>query len=465
MRVIFVEKIEIMELELGKNDRKRSIHKYSNRTWVLENKHHSAVVSFSRGKYEGQFGTGKLESVAINGSNRVEVMGWGAMNNLPMARQSLVIENNIVPQIMRTTRNLLIGSGLMLVDAEHLMGTRVLNDLPIPTAAEDFFEFNDFEDVVLPQLARDLIFNATFMPEFVRFNKQERIRSVEAKECAHIRSAKKDSRGKAKSWYWNGAWGKPNLMKDFTTTEIPIWDKSPNQPRFGMLMGDRMFHDDYYNIPVWEGSRDWIELSNLIPVFHIANLNNGFTPRWHIQFPDDYFVDARKYPNIDALNDEEYEAFLKETEGLRLKFLERINDVLAGAENAGNVLWTEYSMNEALNIEVPGIKITALKAELNHDAFMKLFDATNTANISSHGLPPVIASIQTAGRLSAGAEIRNSLLLHLIVNTPYYRKMLLKVVNFIHKTNGWGKGTWAFRDVEITKLDDNKSGQSDGSVQ
>lgn len=442
--------------------KRRAIHKLANRTWVVENSKNTAVVSFSRGKYEGKFGTGQLETVKTNGTNLVQIMGWGANNDLPSVRQSLVIENNIVPQIMRTTRNLLVGGGLMLVREDHSTGVRVLNEIPRPAAATDFFEFCDFEDEVLPQLARDLIFNATFMPEFVRFNKQERIRSIEAKECAHIRSAKKDSRGKVKSWWWNGAWAKPNLRGEFQTIEIPIWDKSPNQPRFGMLCGDRMFHDDYYNLPVWEGSRDWIELSNLIPIFHIANINNGFAPRWHIQFPDDYFIDSRKYPNIDALDDVEYEAFLVETESLRLKFLERINEVLAGAENAGNVLWTEYSINEALNKEMPGIKITALKPELNHEAFMKLFDSTNTANISSHGLPPVLASIQTAGRLSAGAEIRNSLLLHIIVNTPFYRNMLLKVVNFVHRTNGWGDGVWVFRDVEITKLDENKVGHSDG---
>lgn len=444
--------------------KKRAIHKMANRTWVVENAKNSAVVSFSRGKYEGKFGTGQLETIKVNRTNTAQVMRWGSDNDLPTVRQALVIENNIVPQIMRTTRNLLLGGGLMLVNEDYSSGTRVLNEIQKPAAALDFFEFCDFEDEVLPQLARDLIFNATFMPEFVRYNKQERIRSIEAKECAHIRSQKKDSRGKVQSWWWNGAWGKPELMKDFNTIEIPLWNKSPSQPRFGMLCGDRMFHDDYYNLPVWEGSRDWIELSNLIPVFHIANMNNGFSPRWHIQFPDDYFVDSRKYPNIDALDDEEYEVFLKETENLRMKFLERINDVLAGVENAGNVLWTEYSIHEALNKEMPGIKITALKPELNHEAFMKLFDATNTANVSSHGLPPVIASIQTPGRLSAGAEIRNSLLLHVIVNTPLYRKMLLKIVNFVHKTNGWGSGVWAFRDVEITKLDDNKAGQTEGTA-
>ena len=42
--------------------------------------------------------------------------------------------------------------------------------------------------------------------------------------------------------------------------------------------------------------------------------------------------------------------------------------------------------------------------------------------------------------------------------------MLLKIVNFIHRTNGWGPGVWAFRDVEITKLDDNKSGSQDGTT-
>ena len=59
-----------------------------------------------------------------------------------------------------------------------------------------------------------------------------------------------------------------------------------------------MFHDDNYNIPVWEGSADWIELANLIPQWHIKNINAGYSPRWHIEVPLDYFVDKWKYSDF-----------------------------------------------------------------------------------------------------------------------------------------------------------------------
>jgi hypothetical protein len=439
----------------------------SPRVWLASGKNASAVIKFGVPKVQNDTWTyGNRLTVTADGV-LVDIFSWGKGNNLPTLRQDIVMQNNIVPQIMRTTRNLLLGNGLFYYKKVFKDGVESLVALPFPTLARTFFDANDFETVVLPQLARDLIMNSMFIPEFVR-NLDGTINSVKAIECAHARSGLQDDKGKVRAWYWNGGWGKPLWQNKFTTTAMQLYDGTDKQAKFIMVLGDAMFHNDYYNIPVWEGAKDWIELANLIPLFHISNINNRFTPSWHIETPSDYFVDVRKYPNVDALDDTDYTAYLKDTEAARMRFVERVNSVLAGVKGAGNAIFTEYDISESLVKEYPGIKITPLNATINHEAFIQLFDTSNIANISAFGMPAVVASIQTAGRLSAGSETRNALWLHIITQTPYYRSLLLKVVNFLHRTNKWDTseptGEWGFKDVEITKLDDNKLGHSRGTT-
>lgn len=447
----------------------RNIHRLSKHVWSVDGGD-GAIVRFSANSQYKNYNVGIRNGIVLQNGKSAEYTTWGGKNDLPTLRQKLVIDNNIVPQIMRTQRNLLLGSGLFYFKEFIVEGKRTIVALDRPVASIDFFDKCDIEHEFLPQLARDLIFNATMIPEFVR-TKGGQIFSVEAKECTHARSGVQNRQGKVDSWFWNGGWAtKENNTALFDTLELPKYTRNMKQNRFVMVLGDRLFHDDYYNIPVWEGSRDWIELANLIPQWHISNINNGLTPRWHIEIPSDYFYDARKYGgmSIDMLDDEQYEAMIVETDNLRSNFLKKLNGVLAGVAGAGNTIYTEYDWSESLQKEYPGIRITPLKAELNHEAYTSLFDSTNVANVSAHGLPPVLASVQTPGRLSAGSEIRNSLLLHVIVNTPYYRQLLSKVLNFVHRTNGWDSknptGQWGFRDVEITKLDENKAGHSAGAI-
>ena len=449
----------------------KNFRQLSKGIWEVSSKSgDAAIVQFDLDRYKKHYKMGDRFSTSTKSGQQIQIMKWGSLNDLPIKRQELVIGNNIVPQIMRTTRNLLLGNGLMYYKEVHTEGVKRVIELPMPVAASDFFEMNNFETEFLPALVRDLIFNATMIPEFVRGKYNNKILSVEAKECAHSRSGIQDSKGKVKTWYWNGGWGDQARMQEFDTIALPIWDrKTDKQKRFVWVTGDSMFHDDYYNIPVWDGSANWIELANLIPEWHIKNLNNGYSPRWHIEVPLDYFVDKKKYQDIDALDEDEYELFLNETQTLRADFVKKISEKLAGVNGAGSTIFTDTEWSEALQKEMPGIKINALDSKLQHEAFTKLFDSTNIANVSAFGLPPVIASIQTAGRISAGAEIRNSLWLHIIVNTPFYRLLIAKIINFIHKNNEWDKaesgGKWGFRDIEITKLDENKVGHQPVAVQ
>ena len=61
-----------------------------------------------------------------------------------------------------------------------------------------------------------------------------------------------------------------------------------------------------------------------------------------------------------------------------------------------DTIFTDTEWSEALQKEMPGIKINALDSKLQHEAFTKLFDSTNIANVSAFGLPPVTDDAATS---------------------------------------------------------------------
>ncbi|MEL6274316.1 MAG: hypothetical protein AAFU03_04285, partial [Bacteroidota bacterium] len=237
--------------------------------------------------------------------------------------------------------------------------------------------------------------------------------------------------------------------------------QDPRQSKFIYVSMDKLLClDEYYPTPYWWGSEEWIRLANCIPEFHQANLRNGYTLRWHIEIPKGYFSD---HTHADGSTDQRKERLEAEKAAERA-FLDRLNKVLAGVENAGRAVVSKYEINKALAKDFPGIKINPLEVDLKDDALLNLFDKSNQANMSAQGVHPTLANIETAGKLSSGTEIRNAYLMYLAIKTPMPRKQLLKAIKIVKRENNWPKDVhYGFRDMTLEKLSEDKSGQSQKS--
>jgi hypothetical protein len=221
-----------------------------------------------------------------------------------------------------------------------------------------------------------------------------------------------------------------------------------------MPIGMSLLTDDYYDIPVWQGSRDWIELANLIPQFHLYNLENGFTPRWHVIIPQDYF----KGITPKGLTAEQMKDADTKEEAARQDFLNKLNKYLAGLPGVGRALVTDEYF-DPLAKEFIGIKIKPLEVDLKDEAMLKLYEKSNQAVIAAQGIHPTLAAIESGQTRAGGSEILRALQLYLITKTKQPRSAVLQFVNFLHRVNGWGEGiSWAFKDETLTSLAENADG-------
>lgn len=385
------------------------------------------------------------------------VKSWGVQNDLPQLREALVCHNNIVAPLIATKRDIILGQELIAYKKRFEDGKTTIVQVEIPPAAADFFENIDV-DSFLRTNCRELLFHANTFTEFVRFKRDGRkIKSMKAHKCKHIRAEEMNSKGVVMNYIWSGHWAakKKRSKEKGKYTKIPVYNGSNSQGKFILHRGDDLCGDDYYYEPSWWGGRTWIELANCIPEFHYWNMKHGYTLRWHVQIPKGFFLNKAKFQKGEKFRKEA----LAEEKIAKAQFQEKCNKYLAGIENTGRAVFTDYDINKNLGKEYSGIKIQALSADLKDEALLKLFEKSNQANMSAQGVHPTLANIETAGKLSSGSEIRSALQAYIATKTPQPRKILLKDIHFVKKENGWPKDVfYGFKDLEITSLDTDKSG-------
>ncbi len=404
--------------------------------------------------------------ITYGNGGSADIWSWGANNLLPQEREALVLDNNIVPELMATKRDITVGGGLMCYRERFVEGKRSIEEVQMPAAAKAWLdelpEKNGGQDIesYLLKACRNLIYHSNTFSEVVR-DKAGKIFSVKALEGRHVRPEKMTERGRILNWYWSGNW-KEFRKKEYAPIQISNYaGEVRKQRKFVLHLMDDVLSDEYLGIPTWWGGRAWIECANAIPIFHINNLRNGYTIRWHIEIPKDYFWDYTSAANTQK---EKTDAKAKET-AAKQEFLQKLNAFLAGYEQTGRALITEYEMNKQLGKDFPGIKVTPLNVDLKDKALLDLFEKSNDANISAQGIHPTLTAIQTQGKLSSGSEIRNAFAMYVAIKTPVKRSILLKPLQYVHRVNGWGEGIkWGFRDIEITKLDENPAGQQQVAV-
>jgi len=415
-----------------------------------------AVVTRTSPTYQHPIG-GTI-SVSVAGADQMAtVMEWGSDNDLPAMRERLIADNNIVPSLLATRRDITLGAGLMTYTERWEGDERIVEEVAMPTEMRMFFEQINVERY-LRTAAKNLMMHAMVFTEFRR-NRGGDVIDMRCLESRHLRAEEMDEMGQINNYYWSGQWGHQRDRErriHRPATRIPVYDPTRLQSKFLLATGDDLLTiDEYYYTPYWWGSEEWIRLANCIPAFHQANLDHGYSIRYHIEIPKDYFKAATGPAQTDELRKAAEEA----ENSARQDFLDRLNKFLAGVTKAGRSVVTEYEINKALGKDFPGIKITPLEIDLQDEALLKLFEKSNQAVISSQGVHPTLANIESQGRLSSGSEIRNAFLMYLAIKTPLPRKILLEPLRLLQREMGWDENIqFGFRDIELTRLDEERSG-------
>ena len=159
---------------------------------------------------------------------------------------------------------------------------------------------------------------------------------------------------------------------------------------------DKLLGGPYYYDPHYAGSQVWIKVANAIPKFHLSNLENGFNIRYIIKVPEDYFIRS-----LSQEKREDKEKVRNHVQQAKTKFKDKLNSFLAGVDNAGRGLIITKHFYKTIQKEWPELEIQPLEVDLKDEAMLKLFESSNQANTSAHGIPPVLAGLMGMARHGA----------------------------------------------------------------
>jgi len=229
-----------------------------------------------------------------NGQKEYPIVFWGDRNTLPDDREYLLANNNIVPQIIRAKRDIILGGGVMAYrerfeDGPSGQMRRIIDEVPMPPAFAEFMEMNEELYGGLADRCNDLLKHGNYFVEAGRLV-DEQIYYLKHHAARCVRAQKQNSQGRIPNYWVYGSWSKVKDIQKMEEvkdlTRISAFNPTGAvQGKFMLHYADKLLGGPYYYDPHYAGSEMWIKVANAIPVFHHANLENGFNIRYLGKIP------------------------------------------------------------------------------------------------------------------------------------------------------------------------------------
>jgi len=390
-------------------------------------------------------GSDKTQDVNFGGSplssGGFKVAPWGADNLQPQKMLELVYNNHLKPQLIATARDFLLGSRLGTFKRTVVNGKLALEPV-IDLEMAEWYDAID-GDATLRSLAYNLELFANYFAAF-SLDSSRQVESIQSFDATSVR-ALVCTTPQPTDYLLHHDWR--NFRAD-QAKQLKAYDRR-NPTKYGEFLvhgRDWTPGQKYYDMPPYWGTREWTGVSNKIPRFHSAGLDNGYNVKYHIKIPRDYFLqfgDAEKQ--------------LKAEKAL----MGAMNEMLSGVENTDKAFVSKFGVDGSGN-KMPGWEIEALDNKMSDKAYDSVNQQANIAHTSGHGIDPSLAGIDTGGKFGgSGSEKRISYQLHIALRTPVKRKILLETFGIAHKIMGFNpEHFFGIEDVDITTIAENPTGQN-----
>jgi hypothetical protein len=357
----------------------------------------------------------------------IKFAAWGKDNRLPNHLLNLLLNNNLAPGVMDTKDQILIGDDLVFYYEEFLDGKKV----KVPFYSEVHEEFLEEIEAFqyLEEAAIDYNWFSNIFAKLSYGNPKgdkadiiTRIRHIDATDC-RISVMNPDTK---KSEYCGIADWLSNKSTDKVTI-LPLYNplELKQEQEFMIHCKKRTPGNPYYPLPPYVGAQHWLRHANRIPIWKISNMENAANIKYHIQIPERYFMNL--YPDPDFNREDRRKK--------REELIDHITNILAGADNVSKTFYSEFAVDAVTGKELPGWKIEAIPNNIQHEAYSKDFNDSNSAILSSMSLDPTLSNVLLPSGLGGtGAKDREAYNVAL-KKTRYGRALLLRPIEIAMKIN------------------------------
>ena len=216
----------------------------------------------------------------------------------------------------------------------------------------------------------------------------------------------------------------------------PVYD--PYDPfKYGISVGYHnrySFGRNFYSVPSYYGSLNWIIRSSDIPEVLRYLSENGITSAFHIHSPDIYWESKRN--KLREMYPEKSEPQVdQELEKIKDQLFAKIASTLTGQRNAGKFIETVDFVDELGNKLEWKIEPIDQKIDKFIEAQLKISEKADSATTSGMGLHPSLSNIIVNGQLSSGSQMLYALKLYLASDTTIPEEVIFEAINDAIRVN------------------------------
>lgn len=348
---------------------------------------------------------------------------------------------------------------------------KIVKEEILPEEQPEIFEFleNNNYNFIRMELANDLVIFYDAYLEYIFNNddKSPRIVQIKAKESTCSRISEIDEKTGKSEWHGYSAEWHKGTPEDLVATPLldrqaPLFDLkkrkglAPNDKGELTISKERRFIHNlristpgrfYYSHPYWWSvfASGWYDFSSAIPVFKKSLIKNQMALRYLVYIQECFWDKLFASENI--VKDDEKTA-------RKTKFLQDMNDFLAGEENAGKGFVSHFRYDRVKGFEDKDIIITPLESFFKGGEYIE--DSEEVSNMMCYGMgvhPSIIGAAPGKGKSINGTEARELFIIEQAL-MKMYQELTLEPLYFVKAVNGWPKDIYfSVTNCQLTTLD------------
>lgn len=427
---------------------------------------------------------GMTEDVKTSGSGitgtpknlkkEIDFFPWGMSNDLPDQLIDKSYKNVTVASNLDFNAKMGCGDTLML-GRRHVTENNELKTIPVlrsdPKAKEifDFIDDNNINLLIQEQVHDQVLLHNGFV-EFIFNNDRKKIVRMLHKEATYSRLSVIDEKtGNSEYHGYSAKWGENRQDEDLIATPLldydaPLYDlkrrmglipdskgkrKDEKQSRYVMHIAQPSPGRFYYQKAYWWAIFEsfWYDFSCAIPEFKYNLLKNQLTLKYHVMINRKFFSELFK---SEGITDPE-----KQNER-RLQFYRNMEDFLAGKENAGKNLVSNFEYDMSKGVEQQDIIIKPIESFIKGGEYIE--DSEEATNMISNAMgvhPSLQGASPGKNKTINGTEARELFIIKQSMMKPM-RDLLLQPLYIVKAVNGWDPDIDFFiPNIQLTTLDKN----------
>lgn len=385
----------------------------------------------------------------LGGGTSTDHIKWGLQDNMPNMMKAMIVGNNQVPAQLVSIRDMIYASGVGFFKKEIDEKTKTQKLISYTDSKlEDWSWDVDLQNHVAAGINQYVetgnkfskmvwdVSNKWFRPEL---------------SDSFITRIGNPDRGKILDYHVNESFGvgrfgnasHSDIIKafDFRNTDL-----SRKQVVTMLHSKERIPGNPFYAYPTWWCAKEWIELANLIPIFHKSGIQNGYNIKYLIKMPHDYF-DAQSGKALDE----------RERSKKWSDFSDNLSKWMSGQKNVNKAMFVKY-LRGADGKMMDNVEVQPLKNEMSDDAYARVWEMASISIANAMGILPTLAGVNPGKGNDSGSQIRVMADYQQHFRTPVPRMIILQDIHYAIRAMGYKDVFPAFKEVQITTLDTNPTG-------